>query len=107
MGHLREEARTFDQGAVDCWLKDESYAPLVTFLSRLDGTATANQAQVDGLLQNAGRLINRKYALVPESDPAAFLRQYGHHVRWVRMIALWLDGFRLCPWYTLDDRILI
>ena len=37
----------------------------------------ANLAEMDGLLQNAWRPINRKYASNPEPDPAAFLRQYG------------------------------
>ena len=35
-----EEAWTSDQGAVHRWLKNESYAPPVTFLSKPDGTAT-------------------------------------------------------------------
>ena len=48
-----EEAWTSNQGAVYRWLKDESYAPPVTFLSRPDGTATANLAEMDGLLQDA------------------------------------------------------
>ena len=77
------------------WLKDESYAPPVTFLSRADSTATANLAEMDGLLQDAWRPINRKYASDPEPDPAAFLRRYGSHVRRVPMIALRLDGPRL------------
>ena len=62
------------------WLKDESYAPQVTLLSRADGTATANLEEMDGLLWDAWRLINRKYAMDPEPDLLAFLRRYGHHV---------------------------
>ena len=77
------------------WLKDESYAPPVTFLSRSDGTATANLAETDGLLQDAWRPINRKYAMDAEPHPTAFLRRYGHHVRRVRMIASRLDAPRL------------
>ena len=77
------------------WLKDESYAPPVTFRSRPDGTATANLAEMDGLLQDAWRPMNRKYAPDPEPDPAAFLRPFGHHVRRVPMIASQLDGPRL------------
>ena len=69
------------------WLKDESYASPVTFLSRPDGTAAANVAEMDGLLQDACRPINRKYATDPEPDPTAFLRRYGHHVLRVPMIA--------------------
>ena len=53
------------------WLKDESYAPPVTLLSRRDGTATAYQAEMDGLLQDAWRPINPKYAVDPKPDPAA------------------------------------
>ena len=87
-----EEAWSSDQGAVYQWLKDESDAPPVTFLSRPDGTATANLAEMDGLLQDVWRPINRKYATDPEPDPAAFLRRYGHHVRRVPMIASRLDG---------------
>ena len=45
-----EEAYTPDQGAVYRWLKDESWATPVTFLSRPAGTATANLAEMDGLL---------------------------------------------------------
>ena len=51
------------------WLKDESYTLLVTFLSRPEGTATANVAEMDGLLQVVWRTINRKYATDPEPDP--------------------------------------
>ena len=55
-GHLREwrawleEVWTPDQGAVYQWFKDESYAPPVTFIPRPDGPATANSAEMDGLL---------------------------------------------------------
>ena len=90
-----EEAWSSDHGAVYQWLKDESYAPPFTFLSKPDGTATANLAEMDGLLQDAWRPINRKYATDPEPDLAAFLRRYGHHVRRVPMIASRLDGPRL------------
>ena len=90
-----EEAWTSDQRAVYRWLKDEYYAPLVTFLSGPDGTATANLAETDGLLQDAWRPRNRKYATDAEPDPAAFLRRYGHHVRQVPMIDSRLDGPRL------------
>ena len=68
-----EEAWSSDQGEVYRWLKDESYARPVTFLSRPDGTATANLAEMDGLLHDI-RPINCKYATDPEPDPAAFLR---------------------------------
>ena len=77
------------------WLKDESYAPPVTFLSGQDGTTTANLAEMDGLLQDARRPINRKYATDADPDPAAFLRWYGHHVGRVPMMASQLDGPRL------------
>ena len=72
-----------------------SYAPPVTFLTRPDGTATANLSDMDGLLQDAWRPINRKYASDPEPDLSAFLRRYGHHVRRVPMIASQLHGPRL------------
>ena len=72
-----EEAWSTDQGAVYRWLKDESYAPPVTFLSRLDGTRTANLGEMDGLLQDALRLVNRKYADSPEPEPVALLRVVG------------------------------
>ena len=88
------EAWTSDQGAVYRWLKDESYAPPATFLSRPDGAATPDLAEMDGLLQDAWRPINRKYATDAEPDPTAFLRRYGHHVRRVPMIASRLDGPR-------------
>ena len=90
-----EEAWSSDQGGVYRWLKDESYAPPITFLSRPDGTATANLVEMDGLLQDAWRPINRKYDTDPEPDPAAFLRRYGNHVRRVPMIASRLNGPRL------------
>ena len=77
------------------WLKDESYAAPVTFLTRPDGTAAASLAEMDGLLQDAWRPINRKYATDPEPDPLAYLRQYGHHMRRVPMLASQLDGPRL------------
>ena len=91
-----EESWSSDQGAVYRWLKDESYAPAVTFLTRPDGTATANLAEMDGLLQDAWRPIIRKYASDPEPDPAAFVRRYGRHVRRVPMIASQLDGPPAC-----------
>ena len=100
-GHLRElrslleEAWTSDLGALYRWLKDDSYAPPVTFLSKPDGTATANPAEMDGLLQDAWCPINRKYATDTKLDPVVFLRRYGHHVRRVPMIAARLDGHRL------------
>ena len=87
-----EEAWTSNHGAVYRWLKDESYAPPVTFLSRPHGTATTNLAEMDGLLQDAWRPINRKYATDPEPDPTAFLHRYGHHVRRVPMMASPLDS---------------
>ena len=77
------------------WLKDESYATPVTFLSRPDGTATAKLAEMGTLLHDAWRPINRKYATDAEPDPTALLRRYGHHVRRVPMIASRLDGPRL------------
>ena len=90
-----EEAQSADRGAVYRWLKLESYTPPVTFLSRLGGTATANMAEVDGLLQEAWRPIKCKYAVNPEPDPAPSLRRYGQHVRRVPMVASLLDGRRL------------
>ena len=48
-----EEAWCYDQVVVYWWLRDESYARPVTFLSRLDCTTTANVAEMDGLLQDA------------------------------------------------------
>ena len=48
-----EESWSSDQGGVYQWLKDESYAPPVTFLSKPDGTATANLAEMDGPLRDA------------------------------------------------------
>ena len=90
-----EESWSSDHRAVYRWLKDESCAPPVTFLTRPDGTATASLAEMDGLLQDLRRPINRKYATDPELEPLAFLRRYGHHVRRVPMLALRLDGPRL------------
>ena len=87
-----EEAWTSDQGPVYRWLKDESYAPPATFLSRPNDTAMAHLAEMDGLVHDALRPINRKYAVDPELGPMAFLRRYGHHVRWVPMIASRLGG---------------
>ena len=49
-----EEAWTSDQGAVYRWLKDESYGPLVTLLSKPDGTTTANLAEMDGSCRTPG-----------------------------------------------------
>ena len=48
------------------WLKDESYAPPVTFLSRPDGTATAN---VGTLLQDAWRSITASLQQMPSRIP--------------------------------------
>ena len=42
-----EESCSSDRGATYRWLKHESYAPPVTFLSRPDGTATANLPEMD------------------------------------------------------------
>ena len=69
--------------------------PPVTFLSRPNGNATANLAEMDGLLQDAWRPINCNHASDPKPDPAAFLHRYGSHVRRVPMIASRLDGPRL------------
>ena len=90
-----EEAWSTGQGAVYRWLKDESYVPPVTFLSRPDGTATANLGEMDGLLQDTWRPVDRKYADSSEPDPVAFLRHYGHHVRRVPMVASQLTCRRL------------
>ena len=91
-----EESLSSDQGAVYRWLKDESYSLPVTFLSKPDGFAMVNLSEMDGLLQEAWRPINRKYATDPDPDPAAFLPRYGHHVRRVPMIAsqLYRPGLR-------------
>ena len=86
-----EKVWSSDEGAVYRWFKDESYAPPVTFLLRRDGTATSNLAEMDGLLRDAWRPINRTYATHPEPDPTPFLRQCGHHVWRVPMIASRLD----------------
>ena len=72
-----DEAWSSKQGAVYKWLKGESFAPPVTFLVRPDGTPTANLREMDSLLQDAWRPINRKYAEAAEPDPAEFLRRYG------------------------------
>ena len=48
-----EEAWTSEKGALNRWLKDESFGPPITFLSRPDGTVTANPAKMDVLLQDA------------------------------------------------------
>ena len=104
---------------------DEYYAPPLTFLSKPDGTATANLAEMDGLLQDAWRPINREYATDPEADSAAFLRRCGHHVLRVTMIAsqlhgpclrkglscmkpsaLGLDGWSVAGLRSLPDRLL-
>ena len=53
MAFLVGEAWTPDQRAVYRWLKDESYTVPLTFLPPPDGTATANLAQMDGILQAA------------------------------------------------------
>ena len=68
--------------------------------------------------------MNRKYAVAPDPHPAAFLRQYGHHVRRVPMVAshltghwlrrglarmhpsaLGLDGWSLADLRSLTDRL--
>ena len=77
------------------WLKDESYAPPVTFLSKLESTATANLARMDGLLQAVWHPINRKYATDAEPDAEALFCWYGQHIRQVPMIASRLHGPRL------------
>ena len=56
---------------------------------------TANLLEMESLLQDAWRPINRKYAEAAEPDPAEFLRRYGHHVRCVPMISGPLTGCRL------------
>ena len=90
-----EGAWSLDHGAVYRWLKDESYAPPVTFLTKPDGTATANLAEMDGFLHDAWRPINRKCVSDLEPHPAAFLRRYGSHMWCVPMIASQLDSPRL------------
>ena len=82
-------------GAVYRCLKDELHAPLVTILTRPDGTATRNLAEMDGPLQDAWRPINRKYASDPQPNPAASLRRYGQQLRQVPKIASQLEGRRL------------
>ena len=42
-----------NQGAVYQWLKDESFAPPVTILTRPNSTATANLREMGGLQQDA------------------------------------------------------
>ena len=90
-----DEAWSSKQGAVYKWLKGESFAAPVTFLVGPDGTPTANLREMDSLLQDAWRPINRKYAEAAEPDPAEFLRRYGRHVRCVPMISGPLTGRRL------------
>ena len=120
-----DEAWSSKQGAVYKWLKGESFAPPVTFLVRPDGTPTANLREMDSLLQDAWRPINRKYAEAAEPDPAEFLRRYGRYVRCVPMIsgpptgrrlrralmrmhpsALGLDGWSLEDLRALPDQLL-
>ena len=85
-----------DQGAAYQWLRDESFTPPVTFLTRLDGTATANLQEMVCLLQKARRPTNRKCTAVSEPDRAEFLHRYGHHVRQVPMLASPLTGDLPC-----------
>ena len=80
------QAWTRKQGAVYKWLKGDSFSPPMTFLVRPKGTPTANLREMDSLLQDAWRTINRKYAQAAGLDPLEFLLWYGHHVRWVPMI---------------------
>ena len=124
-GAWLEEARISDRGAVYQWLKDEYYAPPVTFLSRPDGMGTADLAEMAGLSQDTWRPVNRKYAADAKPDPTSFLRRYGHHVRRVPMIpsrlecprlrkglsrmkpsALGLDGWSLADLRSLPDKLL-
>ena len=79
-------------GAVYRWLREEGFSPPVVFLARPDGTPTGNVQEMDELLRAAWGPINRKYAEVPESDPAAFLARYGHHLRRVPMLHKPLTG---------------
>ena len=55
------------------------------YLARPDGTPTGNVKEMDELLRAAWGRINRKYAKAPEPHPAAFLAQYGQHLRRVPM----------------------
>ena len=90
-----EESWSSERGPCIAGSRTSPTPPPVTFLTRPDGTAPASLAEMDGLLQDAWRPINRKYATDPEPDPLAFLRRYGHHVRRVPMLATQLDGPRL------------
>ena len=67
--------------------KDETFALLATFLTYLNGTTKASLREMEGLVHNAWRPINRKYAHAPEWDPADFLRENGRHVHWVPTLA--------------------
>ena len=81
------EAWSTSQGAVYRYLNDESFTPPVTFLTRPDGTATANLREMGSLLQDALWPVNRMHAAAPEPDPVEFLRRYSHHVRRLLMLA--------------------
>ena len=80
------KAWSTDPGAVYRWLKDESFAPPVTILTHPDAMAKANLQEMECLLQDTWRPINRKYAAASESVRQ---RKYGHHVR---MLASPLTG---------------
>ena len=50
----------------ECWdlvLNEESYASPVTFLPKPDDTVKVKLGEMDGLYQDAGRVVNRKYAM--------------------------------------------
>ena len=46
-----DEAWSSDQGAVYRWLGGDGFAPLVVFLTCVDGSATANGAEMDALVR--------------------------------------------------------
>ena len=75
-----------------CWLRDDAFAPLVVFLARPDGSATANVREMDGLLREAWGPMNRKYAEAPEPCPEAFMAKYRRYLRKIPMLASQLTG---------------
>ena len=68
------EAWSTNHSAVYCWMGSDDFAPLVVFLTSVDGSATAEVWVIHALVSGGWPPINKKYTATPESCLEVFLR---------------------------------
>ena len=76
--HGLHDVWTSGSGAIYRRLKEESYAPLLTFMGRLVHAPATSLQEMDGLMHDVWQLIT--YMVDGKRDAANFVCRYGRHL---------------------------